>query len=112
LYFNLVASLALVLWPLAACTTAVYAHVQMLDTYSDHSFRLMALAVGTIPHVATLAVYQMSLGQIEAHAGKLQLLGIIVLSNPIKADSKDTVAELQDSYQHNMSEEEMIGDRA
>ena len=78
----------------------MYAHVQMLDTYSDHSFRLMALAVGVIPHEATLAVYQMSLGQIEAHAGELQLLGIIVLSNPIKADSKDTVAELQDRYQH------------
>ncbi len=86
----------------------MYANVQMLDTYSDHSFRLMALAVGTIPHVATLAVYQMSLAQLEAHAGELQLLGIVVLSNPIKADSKDTIAELQDRYPHYVSQKEIV----
>ena len=90
------------------CVDLVYAHVQMLDTYSDHSFRLMALALGTIPDVATAAVHQMSLAQIEAHAGGLQLLGIIVLSNPIKADSKDTIAELQDRYPHHVSEKEIV----
>ncbi len=92
------------------CVVAILvcANVQMLNTYSNHSFRLMALAVGVIPDVATLAVHQMSLAQIEAHAGELQLLGIIVLSNPIKADSKDTITELQDRYLHHVSEKQIV----
>ena len=68
----------------------------MLGTYSDHSFRLMALAVGVIPGVANLDIMHMSQGQVEASAQALQLLGLIVLSNPIKADSKQIINELQD----------------
>ncbi len=70
--------------------------VQMRDSYSGHSFRLMALAVGVLPCVADLEVTHMLQSEIEVQAGPLQLLGIMVLTNPIKADSKDIVAELQD----------------
>ena len=70
--------------------------MQMLDTYSGHSFRLMALAMGIIPCVASLDLKHMPQTHIEAIATPLRMLGVIVLSNPIKADSKDIIGELQE----------------
>lgn len=70
--------------------------MQMLDTYSGHSFRLMALAMGIIPGVANLDLMHTSQAHIETSARPLQLLGVIVLSNPIKADCKEIIGELQE----------------
>ena len=70
--------------------------MQMLDTYSGHSFRLMALAMGVVPCVANLDLAHTSQAHIEAIATPLRLLGVIVLSNPIKADSKEIIGELQE----------------
>ena len=81
---------ALAIWSL------LFACSQVQDSYGDHSFRLLALAVGVLPNVKDLDVQCMSQGQIEACAKPLQLLGIMVLTNPIDTDSKNVIAELQD----------------
>ena len=71
-------------------------HIQMLDNHSGHSFRLLALAMGVIPCVANLDLQHMSQAHIETSARPLRLLGVIVLSNPIKADSQEIIGELQE----------------
>lgn len=68
----------------------------MMGTYSSHSFRLMALAMGVIPCVANTDLMHASQAHIEASARPLRLLGLIVLSNPVKAESKEIISELQD----------------
>ena len=68
----------------------------MLDTYSGHSFRLMALAMGVIPGVADMDLMHTPQAHIETCARPLRLLGLIVLSNPIKADSKEIIGMLQE----------------
>lgn len=70
--------------------------VQIMGTYSGHSFRLMALAMGVIPCVATTDLMHAPQAHIEASARPLRLLGLIVLSNPVKPDSKEVISELQD----------------
>lgn len=70
--------------------------MQIMGTYSGHSFRLMALAMGVIPSVANTDLMHTSQAHIEASARPLRLLGLIVLSNPVKADSKEIISELQD----------------
>ena len=73
--------------------------LQLQDSYSGHSFRLLALAVGVLPHAADLDIAHMPQTQIEALASPLQLLGVMVVANPIKDDSKETVTELQDRWE-------------
>ena len=72
--------------------------LQVTDELSSNAFRLMALAVGVLPKVANLDLQQMSQQQLERRAEKLEMLGLIVLTNHIKPDSKNTVTELQDKY--------------
>lgn len=68
----------------------------MVDDFSSKSFRLLAVAVGTIPDVGNLDVHHMSQQQIEARAVDLKLLGLVVLTNFVRPDSKSTISELQD----------------
>ena len=68
----------------------------MVDDYSSKSYRLMAVAVGTIPDVGNLDVHHMSQQQIEAWVVDLRLLGLVVLTNFVRHDSKATISELQD----------------
>ncbi len=63
---------------------------------SSKSFRLMALAVGVLPHVHKLDLSLMSQQEIESHAHKLELLSVIVLTNHVRPDSKATITQLQD----------------
>ena len=70
--------------------------MQVVDDFSSKSFRLMALAVGTVPDVLSLDVAALSLQQAELNASNFQLLGLIVLTNPIRPDSRSTVTQLQD----------------
>lgn len=70
--------------------------VQVTDELSSKAFRLMALAVGVLPKVSQLDVQRLSQQQLEKRAHKLELLGLVVLTNPIKPDSRNTVTELQD----------------
>jgi len=69
--------------------------VQVVDKYSKKSLRVMALAVGTLPHVDHLELSVMTQQQVEALTPGFDLLGLIVLSNNLRSDSRDTVLELQ-----------------
>ena len=68
----------------------------MVDDYSSQSFRLMAVAVGTLPRVGNLDLHSMSQQQIEARAVDIQLLGLVLLTNRVRSDSKATITELQE----------------
>ena len=68
---------------------------QVVDEYSRKSFRLMALAVGKLPHVHQLDLTCMSQQQVEARAEGFQLLGLIVVANQVRQDSKNAVIQLQ-----------------
>ncbi|KAL0023496.1 hypothetical protein WJX79_002152 [Trebouxia sp. C0005] len=68
---------------------------QVSDGFSSNSFRLMAMAVGTIPDVHQLDLLRMTQQQVEAHVTHMELLGLMVLTNNIRSDSKSTITELQ-----------------
>ena len=72
--------------------------MQTTDELSSRSLRLMALAVGVLPDVHNLDVQRMSQQQLEEKAVHLELLGLLMLTNRLRPDSKRTVAELQDKY--------------
>ncbi len=68
----------------------------MVDEYSSKCFRLLAVAAGVIPDVNQLDLPRMTQQQVEASAVNLQLLGLVVLANSIRPDSKDTITQVQD----------------
>ena len=68
---------------------------QVVDDYSKQSFRLMALAVGLVPNVHQLDVSRMTQQQVQEQATDFALLGLIVLTNRVRPDSRDTIVELQ-----------------
>lgn len=72
--------------------------VQVHDEYSSNSFRLMAMAVGVIPNVTQLDLVHMTQRQVEAHVTHMELLCLMVLTNNIRPDSKETISELQEGY--------------
>ena len=67
-----------------------------MDDYSSRSFRLLAVAVGVIPGVCELDLPRMTQQQIEACAIDMELIALIVLTNSVRADSKDTISQVQD----------------
>ena len=67
-----------------------------MDDYSSRSFRLLAVAVGVIPGVYQLDLPRMTQQQIEACAIDMELIALIVLTNSVRADSKDTISQVQD----------------
>ncbi|DBA94075.1 TPA: hypothetical protein ACH3X1_001723 [Trebouxia sp. C0004] len=69
---------------------------QVMDDYSNKSFRLLAMAVGLIPNATSLDFAMMTQQQVEACAVHMQLLSLVVLTNNVRPDSKDTIAHLQD----------------
>ena len=77
---------------------AANACIQVVDSFSSKSFRLMAMAVGIIPNTQALELTQMTQQQIESAASDLELLSLVVLANSIRQDSKDTISELQDRF--------------
>lgn len=70
----------------------------MVDDYSSKSFRLLAMAMGTIRNASKLNLAHMTPQQVEASATQVCLLSLIVLTNNVRPDSKDTIAHLQDGY--------------
>ncbi len=68
---------------------------QVVDEYSRKSFRLMALAVGNLSDVHQLNLAGMSQQQVEAQADSFRLLGLIVLANHVRQNSRGTVLQLQ-----------------
>ena len=70
----------------------------MLVEYAGKSFRLLALAVGTLQGVSATELAEWDLQQAEARCGPLDLLGLQVLSNHLRPGSKETITNLQDKY--------------
>lgn len=70
--------------------------MQVIDDYSSKSFRLLALAMGIIPNAGRLDLAGMTQQQVEAHATHMQLLSLVVLTNNVRPDSKDTISHLQE----------------
>lgn len=69
---------------------------QVVDVFSSNSFRLMAVAVGIIPHARALDFTRMSRQEIESAATHLELLCLVVLTNNVREDSKDAIREVQE----------------
>ncbi|KAL0048212.1 hypothetical protein WJX82_010068 [Trebouxia sp. C0006] len=69
---------------------------QVMDDYSSKSFRLLAMAMGVIPNAVGLDFAVMTQLQVEACAEHMQLLSLVVLTNNVRCDSKDTITHLQD----------------
>ena len=72
--------------------------LQVVDDWTSRSFRLLALAVGTIKNFSRLNVNTLTLQQAEAAASHMSLLGVMVVTNQLRADSRDTISQLQDEY--------------
>ena len=69
--------------------------LQVFDDFSGQSYRLLALAKGVLRGLDKQAMSLMTQEQLEAHAQGFELLGLLVLSNSLRPDSKATVTELQ-----------------
>lgn len=69
--------------------------VQVVDDYSSKSFRLLAIAAGVLHDVDKLDLGSASLQHLESCC-TLHLLGLTVLSNHLRPESKDTLSQLQD----------------
>ena len=82
----------------APCTlcVCVCVCVQLVDEWSGQSYRVLAVAMAQLPHLATFQLARMSQQQVEDQAGRFQLLGLIILSNHINSHSKATVQQLQE----------------
>ncbi|DBA94899.1 TPA: hypothetical protein ACH3X1_002432 [Trebouxia sp. C0004] len=69
---------------------------QVVDDYSSRSFRLLAGAVGIIRGVHKLDIACMTQQQVESCATHMQLLGLVVLTNSVRTDSRQTISQIQD----------------
>ena len=69
---------------------------QVVDDYSSKSFRLLAMAMGEIPNAAHMDFAMMTQQQVEACAVHMQLLSLVVVTNNVRSDSRDTITHLQD----------------
>ena len=69
-----------------------------MDDWTSRSFRLLAMAAGTIKNFKRLEGSTLTLQQSEAAVSHMSLVGLLVVTNALRADSKDTIAELQDEY--------------
>ena len=70
--------------------------MQTVDDWTSRSFRLLALAAGTIKNFKHLDASSLTLPQAEAAVSHMSLVGVLVVTNALRGDSKDTIAELQD----------------
>ncbi|KAL0030950.1 hypothetical protein WJX79_003464 [Trebouxia sp. C0005] len=69
---------------------------KVVDHHASQSHRLLAVACGVLHNVAKLDLASMSLQALERCAGHMELLGLVVMTNHVRADSKDTISHLQD----------------
>ena len=54
------------------------------------------MAVGVMPQLHHMDLLHMTQQQVEAHVTHLELLCLMVLTNNIRPDSKETISQLQD----------------
>ena len=69
--------------------------MQVVDHYCGQSFRLMALAKGVLREQDRQSLCLMCQEQLEKHVKRFELLGLLVLSNQLRKDSKPAITELQ-----------------
>lgn len=69
---------------------------QVVDNYAAQSYRLWAIAGRMITGVQGMNVAATSQQQMESRVGSLDVLGLCVLSNHLRHDSKETIQHLQD----------------
>ena len=69
--------------------------MQTVDDWSKQSYRVLAVASAQVAQISKLGLAHMSQQQVEAKAGQLDLIGLIVLKNNLNADSKATITQLQ-----------------
>ena len=69
--------------------------MQVVDSYSGQAYRLLALAGRRMLNVKEVEFAAMTQQQVEGKAGPLDLLGLVVLSNHLRPDSKDSMSTLQ-----------------
>ena len=79
--------------------------MQVLNDYAGQSFRLMALAVGTLRHASPSELASMDQQQAERHCDHMDLLGLVVLSNHLHPASQNTITELQERYASHLTEQ-------
>ncbi len=70
--------------------------VQVVDDYSSRSCRLLAGAVGVIRGVHKLDIACMTQQQVESCATQMQLLSLVVLTNSLRTDSRQTISQIQE----------------
>lgn len=76
-------------------TNVGHAMSQVVDDYSGQAFRLLAIAGRRMRKVGHANFGAMTLQQVESRAGPLDLLGLFVLSNHLRPDTKEAIAHLQ-----------------
>lgn len=79
----------------SSCQVETSLFAQVVDRLSGQSLRLLALAVGVVRGLDKPAVGLMTQEQLESRAERFDLLGLLVLSNNVQPDVKDTIMELQ-----------------
>ena len=70
--------------------------LQVLAQYAGQSFRLLALASGSLGNASPAELAGMDQQQAEACSGALDLLGLQVLSNHLRPSSRPTITNLRD----------------
>ena len=68
--------------------------------YAGQSFRLLALAAGTLRHVTAERLASMSQQEAEAECDHMDLLALLVLSNSAHTSSRPAISSLQERYTH------------
>lgn len=71
-------------------------HAKVVDDWSGQSFRILAIAQGTVRGVGGLDLASMGLQQLEERATGLTLIGLHIISNHLHAESKQTVTQLRE----------------
>lgn len=72
--------------------------MQVVLEYAGQSFRLLALAAGTLRQVTAGRLPSMSQQEAEAECDHMDLLALIVLSNSAHASSRPAITSLQKRY--------------
>ena len=81
-------------WPYTRLNPSV-SNTQVIDSYCGQAFRVLALAKGVLKGRERQAWCLMSQEQLEKKVERLELLGLLVLSNHLHPDSQPTITELQ-----------------
>ena len=66
--------------------------------YAGQSYRLLALAAGTLRQVTAERLASMSQQEAEAECDHMDLLALIVLSNSAHSASRPAITSLQERY--------------